>query len=388
MSSLVALIRIPGVLRITASQLFARFPLGMLSIAVLLQVRQQTGSYALAGFVVASVSVGEAVAVPLTSRLLGVAGIRRTILVTAVVCGGALAVLGMRDIGVAAYAAAGLVAGATVPPIMPAIRALYPRLVDEGTVPALFALDTTAQELIWIAGPVLATVLATMVNPSVPLFLAAGITVVGGAWFVSAPQLASFRVAPSSARFGRVLGNGAVGLAMAASGALVASYAALEIAIVSHLAGQGALAGVAIAISSTGSLVGGLTLGRRGGGLLGLAALLAGVAVATALSAWAEPLGLFLVLLFLAGFGFAPAVSNLYLTVSRSLDESAAPEAFGWLNTAALVGGALGTALAGVAGDRVGPQGAFLAATLLAVVAAACPAVVLVARRLPGREPD
>jgi MFS family permease len=81
-------------------------------------------------------------------------------------------------------------------------------------------------------------------------------------------------------------------------------------------------------------------------------------------------------------------VSNLYLTVSRSLDESAAPEAFGWLNTAALVGGALGTALAGVAGDRVGPQGAFLAATLLAVVAAACPAVVLVARRLPGREPD
>jgi len=45
------LVRVPGVLRVTVSQLVARFPLGMLSLAVLLHVRHASGSYALAGLV-------------------------------------------------------------------------------------------------------------------------------------------------------------------------------------------------------------------------------------------------------------------------------------------------------------------------------------------------
>lgn len=43
----------------TASQLFARPPLGMLSLAIRLHVHERTGSYATAGVVVARMSVGE-----------------------------------------------------------------------------------------------------------------------------------------------------------------------------------------------------------------------------------------------------------------------------------------------------------------------------------------
>ncbi|OMC03016.1 hypothetical protein A5734_13170 [Mycolicibacterium fortuitum] len=58
-------LRAPGVLNVTASQLFARLPLGMLNLAILLHVQSKTGAYALAGAAVACVSVGEAVAMRL-----------------------------------------------------------------------------------------------------------------------------------------------------------------------------------------------------------------------------------------------------------------------------------------------------------------------------------
>jgi len=64
MRTYVELVRVPGVLNLTASQLFARLPLGMLSLAILLHVQDRTGSYAIAGAAVACVSVGEALACP------------------------------------------------------------------------------------------------------------------------------------------------------------------------------------------------------------------------------------------------------------------------------------------------------------------------------------
>ena len=55
------LLRTPGVARMIAAQLVARFPNGMTSLAILLHVEQQTGSYGAAGIVLAAASVGQAV---------------------------------------------------------------------------------------------------------------------------------------------------------------------------------------------------------------------------------------------------------------------------------------------------------------------------------------
>ena len=54
-----------------AAQQTARFPNGMSSLAILLHVEQQTGSYGSAGLVLAATSVGQAVAGPITSRWMG-----------------------------------------------------------------------------------------------------------------------------------------------------------------------------------------------------------------------------------------------------------------------------------------------------------------------------
>jgi hypothetical protein len=77
-------------------------------------------------------------------------------------------------------------------------------------------------------------------------------------------------------------------------------------------------------------------------------------------------------------------MATLYLMVSRGVEEHAATETFGWLNTGALGGGAIGTAVAGVLSDGCGPAGAFGAATVLASLAVVSPLLVRSTGPLPG----
>nr|WP_283810121.1 MFS transporter [Leifsonia sp. C5G2] len=351
----------------------ARFPLGMLSLAVLLHVRQATGSYALAGLVVACVSVGEAVAIPLVSRSVGVFGIRPPVLAAAALNAAGMLLLAFGPPHPVLVVLLGAVIGASVPPLMPVVRALYPRLVPRRAVPALFALDTSAQELIWITGPVAATLLSGAVSTRAPLVLAAAVTLGGTLWFLLTPHIAGVRLPRSESRPGTVLLARAVRLAAAASFALIASFGALELALIARFDGDSVLAGVAIAVSSLGSLIGGVAFGHRRIGPRGLAAILGGVAVATAAAGVVPGIPLLYVLLFLSGLGFAPSLAALYAMVSEALPESATPEAFGWLNTAGLIGAATGTAVAGLLGDAVGTAGPFVAAAAASILAAALP---------------
>lgn len=375
MRTYLELVRVPGVLRVTVSQLVARFPLGMLSLAVLLHVQRASGSYALAGLVVASVSVGEAVAMPLLSRSVGAVGIRPPVLAAALLNATGMLLLAFGPPLPVLLVVLGVVIGASVPPLMPVVRALYPRLVPRRAVPALFALDTSAQELIWIAGPVAATLLSGAVSTQAPLVLAAAVTLGGTVWFLLTPHIAGVRLPRSGTRPGTVLLARSVRLAAAASLALVASFGALQLGLIARFDGDSVLAGVAIAVASLGSLIGGIAFGHRRMGPRTLALVLGGVAVATGAAGLVPGIPLLYGVLFLSGLGFAPSLAALYAMVSGALPESSAPEAFGWLNTAGLIGAAAGTAVAGVLGDALGAPGPFVAATAASVVAAVLPVV-------------
>ncbi|MBU8816622.1 MFS transporter [Mycolicibacterium goodii] len=378
------LVRVPGVVNVTASQLFARLPLGMLSLAILLHVQQLSGSYAQAGAVVAAVSVGEAVAMPITARLAGRVGVVPTLSVAALVSGASMLALAFAGPPPVLLMTLGVLIGASVPPLMPVVRALYPKMVAREGVRALFALDTTAQELIWVVGPVAATFLASAISTAAPLILSAAVTVLGTAWFLLSARRLHPGVGGSKSSFGRVLANRTVILAMVTSLLLVASFMALEVGIVAELGRDGVTAGAAIAVASIGSLIGGLLLGHRRLGISGVVAALAAVAIGTALFGIVENLALQFAALFFSGLGFAPAMSALYLFVSREVAEHSATEAFGWLNSGALVGGAVGTASAGVATEAHGSIGAVVVAALLAAVAACCPLVARAAGPIGG----
>ncbi len=77
-------------------------------------------------------------------------------------------------------------------------------------------------------------------------------------------------------------------------------------------------------------------------------------------------------------------MSALYLMVSREIEDHAATEAFGWLNSGALVGAAIGTATGGIAVDAYGAPGAIVVATVLAVFATASPLIARATGPLRG----
>jgi MFS family permease len=382
------LLRLPGILRITAAQLAARVPLGMLSLAILLHVEMQADSYAVAGGVVALVSLGKAAVVPVTSRLTARFGVARTLVVAAAVNAAAMVALVAAPPALPLLLGLGLLIGGSEPPLMPVVRALYPRLVPQDRVPALFALDVTAQELIWIMGPVAAAGLAAAASPGSVLIACAVITLVGTLWFVASPQVREFRPPVNPLAFGRSLMHGTVALAMVASFLLMASFMSLEVGIIARFDGAGLFAGIALAAASVGSLVGGIALGHRRMAVPGLAAAIGIVALGTGLAGLVDAFPLLLLAMFLSGVGFAPALAAMYSMVSAVVAESAATEVFGWLTTAALVGAAAGTALGGVLSDVHGPAGAYLAAAILAVAATASPGVARLAGPVRGLSPS
>ena len=378
------LIRVPGVVNVTASQLFARLPLGMLSLAILLHVQARTGSFAVAGAVVACTSIGEAIAMPMTSRLLGRIGMVPTLVSAAVVNGICMLALAFVHVPGPVLMGLGFLIGASVPPLLPAVRSLYPQMVPGEGLRALFALDTTAQELIWVIGPVAATFLASAISTAIPLLFSAGVTVVGTAWFLLSARRLKPRIDRSVVAFGRVLINPAVILAMVASLALVASFMALEVGVLALFGNHNLSAGVALGVASLGSLIGGVLFGHRHLGVRGLAASMTVVAAGTAVFGLVDGWALQLTALFASGLGFAPALAALYVMVSRQIAEHSAAEAFGWLNSGALVGGAMGTAIGGVVVDRYGSFAVIMVSAALALIAACTPLIARTAGPVGG----
>lgn len=368
MRSYLLLFRAPGVARVTASQLTARLPFGMIAIGVLIHVNASTGSYGIGGIVLACFSIGEAISGPVSGRLLGHFGVRPVLLVSTVMCAVCITGIALLPPSAILSSALGTVAGLSVPPIMPAVRTLYPALVPVELLQSLFALDTSSQEAIWIVGPVLATILASTISPAAPLLVASAIMVLGGAWLVATPSLRVLRIPRSTAAFGRALLYGPVALSGIASFALVSSFCALEVAILARGGGANAGSGVVIAMNALGSMIGGILLGRRSAGRPTVVLLLVSVLVFTSLAGIATTDWMLICAVFLAGFGFAPAIAAMYSFIAASLPRHDLPEAYGWLSTGSLMGVAVGTAVGGFATDGFGAPGAFFIASMFAAM--------------------
>lgn len=375
MGSYTDLLRTSGVARIIAAQLTARFPSGMLSLAFLLHVEQRTGSYGAAGLVLAATSIGQAVAGPLTSRLMGRFGMRPVLITTLIVCVASVVAIGIMPPSVPAYMAVGLVAGLSTPPVQPAVRTIYPKMVNSRQLTPLFSLDASAQEIIWVVGPVVTTFVSTQIGTIWGILLAAVLMVGGGVWFISSPELGRVRIPRSKRRFGVVLSRPPVMLATVVGFLLIGACAAIEAGVVAVFGHGGAEAGIVLAIFSVGSLAGGLLLGHVPIGPWSTARRMFIVFAGMALAAFVMDFWWLAVTLFIAGIGIAPALAVLFAIVSASVKFSDTAEAYGWVGTGQLIGAALGSALAGFLIDGYGAQGAFWAAAALALLGFIVPAL-------------
>jgi MFS family permease len=348
-----AVLRLRGVRPLIVASLVGRLPIGMTPLAVILLLRAEGRSYALAGLVDGAVVLGVAIAQPALGRMIDRLGLRRVLVPSALAF--ALAVVALATAGsrgAAAYALIplALLAGMSLPPVGASLRALWPALV---TAPELrgaaYTLDAILQEVTFIVGPPLAAVLAAAASPRVALSVVALLALVGAAAF---SRLAAREPARERRKGARALDSVGARLVLSLSLLLGASFGAEEIAMPAFAEHHGAraAAGVLLAALALGSLLGGVVFGTRttertAVRRLGRGLLLCGLAVLPLLAA--PSIAAMAVLMLLAGLPIAPSFAAQYLLLDALAVPGAATETFAWNTTAIFAGAAVGNALGG-----------------------------------------
>lgn len=341
----------------------------MASLAILLHVEHTTGSYGAAGLVLAATSVGQAVAGPVTSRWMGVWGMRRVLLLTLSVCTLSVLSLALLPLNLGGFMALGMLTGLSTPPVQSAVRTIYPKMVNSTQLTPLFSLDASLQEIIWIVAPVVITMVSTQIGTVPGLLLVATVLIIGGSWFILSPEVGRVRIPRSRRGFGAVVLKPPVMLATAIGFLLIGACAAVEVGVVATFDHGGLEAGIVLAVFSVGSLAGGLLSGRVPIGPWAMARRLAIVTVGLAVTMLSLNIFWLGGSLLIAGIGVAPALAVLFAITTASVKFSESAEAFGWVGTGQLIGAASGSAIAGFLIDQTGgAQGAYLAATLFAAV--------------------
>ena len=387
------LLRRPAVAAALATSVLGRLHESMISFGVIMLVTLQ-GSYAQAGVVMAAFGAGGMVAGPVSSRLADRYGHARVLLLTASAY--ALAVLGMAFTGddVVRLAVVSALAGLFTPPLTPALRSTLPRLVTPDQRLTVYALESTLQELVFVAGPVLAGAVAVLAGPRAALVGAAAATLVGTVGYCLVVRRvptgdeghgADGEPGSPVERVGRLLASTVLRVLAGGVGfLLILSIAAVAvIAQVSGPSAQGS-AGFYLGATSVGSIVGGLLFGMRvrsDSSLRARFAVLAGALAAAAAVAWsgagngASVVGS--VVFGLVAFGYGTTIAPVGTVLFGRLGEEAGPrrstEAFGWMGAAMGIGGMVGDASGGWLVTVVEPSVALLVA---AAVAAATAAVV------------
>ena len=369
-----ALFKSPGFLRVITSQLLARFPFGMMSLALVMHIQHVYSSYAIAGFALGAETIGAAISGPFLSRRMGVVGVRKVILPFSIISASAIFGIVFFDFHPLMTIALSAIVGLTSPPIQSAARTVYPTLVKKKLLPSVYALDATSQELIWVIGPVLATVLAAQINTAFPVLLMGALQILGAWLFVANKEVANIDIPKSGRKLGGVLKNKVVFANLILGMLLIGSFSGVEVGTVAVLGKS--MAGPVIAVFSVGSIVGGLLLGNRNKskwaltrflGLISFGYLLVFINPTDPIwvsAAW-----------FIAGLGIAPALGTMASIIGVTVKTSDAPEAYGWAGTGQLMGYSAGAALAGIAIDVVSPTASLLiaivfglGATLVAVM--------------------
>ena len=369
MGSYTAVLKRPGVVRILLSQLAARWAFGMMSLAFVLHVQEVTGSYALAGITLGAETLGAAIAGPMLARLIPRVGIRPIVFISSTIGAIAMVFMGLSDGSAPAILIwLGFLVGITSPPIQQIVRPIYPSLISKEQTNHLFALDANLQELIWIVGPIVATLIAANAGTPSALFVMAAIQIVGCYTFAANREVRSAKIERSKRRVGGVLKSKIVLSNVAMGLLLVGSFGGAEVGTVAVITDRN-VSGWVLAALSAGSLLGGFLFGHRAKTKYALSKFFALSAVGYSLIFFAphEPIWVS-ICWFIAGLGIAPIFATLASIIAIKLSPSESVEAYGWISTGQLIGFSSAAAIAGIAIDTIDPIAAFGVAFVAAIL--------------------
>ncbi|MEY9876308.1 putative MFS family arabinose efflux permease [Streptacidiphilus sp. MAP12-33] len=363
--------------------LVGRLPTAMAPLALLLAARADHAGTALGALLAALYALCGAVGQPLLGRAVDRRRLAGVALAAAGVAGSAFAALAVLGTGRNPVLSCALVAlaGLATPPLEAGLRAMWPRLVAPRDQQAAFALDATAQELVYVAGPALVTVTCQIASPAVALIGCAVLGLVGTMVVASRRPARALSPERRSVHWlGPLRSQGLLVLLGAAAllGASLGSFNVYALSAADHHHTSW-LAGALPAALSLGSLLGGIAWARVAH-RVPTDRLLRTVSVR-----FAVPFVLFLLTpeptlavaaAALPGFFLAPWLASAFRLGDRLAPQGTATEAAAWLVAVIGLGGAAGTALAGPL-STVGP----VAVAGLTLTSAAAASLALFLRR-------
>jgi len=194
---------------------------------------------------------------------------------------------------------------------------------------------------------------------SLPILITiATIQATGSIWFIWNKEVGQTKIPRTTDVYGKVLKNRVVSIMTFMGLLFIGSFAGLEVGSVAMF--DEAIAGLLIAVFSVGSVLGGVFIGGRANSKYSLSLLIGLVLVGFSMVLIAPDNAYWVGLsLFIAGIGVAPTLGIMALTISGGTKPSEIAEAYGWQTTGQLVGISIGSALAGIAVDIIGPVAAF-----------------------------
>ncbi|SFK42990.1 MFS transporter [Geodermatophilus ruber] len=378
------LFAVPGSVAFSFAGWVARLPLPMLGLGAVLLVAGETGSYGLAGAVSGALALSSAIAGPQWARVMDRRGqgvVLQRLIAGYFAFGVAFVVAVTAGAPRWSWFVLAVLCGGTGANIGSLVRARWAEaLADAERRQTAFALEAVVDEVVFVVGPPLVTLLATLIAPPVGFLTGIVLGSVGGLWLARqrATEPTVQPVDPSAPVRRWAALNATVLVIAAVYLAVGAVFGALDVVVVGFADEEGApaLAGVALAVYSAGSLIAGLVYGVvRLPGTLTTRFLVTAVGFGLAAQLlWG--VGSLVVLVasgFVAGLAIAPVLVSGTSLVESRVPRSALTEALAWTTTGLTLGVTVGSALAGAAIDAWGAEEAFavpaLAAAMAAVVA-------------------
>ncbi|TFV88060.1 MFS transporter [Blastococcus sp. CT_GayMR20] len=378
-SPYVRLFAVPGSSAFSFAGWLARLPMPILGLGAVLLVEGETGSYGLAGAVAGTLAMAMSLASPQWARVMdrrGQSGVLQVAFAGYLVFG--IAFVAAVSVGAPQWSwfvFAGLT-GASGPNVGSVVRARWAGALDPDSRQTAFAFESVVDEVVFVIGPPLVTLLATLINPPVGFLTGVVIGFCGGIWLSrlrdTEPPVEPVEV--DAPRRRPVLRNVTVLLVAIVYLAVGCVFGAMDVVVVAYAEAEGApaLAGLALAVYAFGSLVAGLAYGvvhlpgSLGARFIGCAVFFA---VAAQLLFAVDSLVSLVPVGFVAGLAIAPVLVAGTSLVESRVPRSALTEALTWVVTGVTVGVTMGSAVAGAAVDAWGAETAFAVPAVAAAVA-------------------
>ena len=395
------LLTTPGGLRFSLSGFVARMPIAMVPLGIVLLVAGSTGRYGVAGGVSAMFALVNAVSAPLIARLIDRVGQRRVLLPAVALHGlslGGFIVAVTTEAPTWTWFLGAAATGLFAPSIGSLVRARWSHVLGPGArLQTAFSYESVIDELIFIVGPLVVTVLATQINPQAGLLAAFALLATGSA-ALAAHRSSEPPPAPAHEHGGGsalwLPGMPLLVVVMFFVGGVFGGVEISAVAFADH-EGRSELAGPLLACYATGSMLAGLAFGAVHWRISVPRRFLLGALMMTitvALLPLADRPAVLAPALVLAGIGIAPTLISGLSLVERMVPAAKMTEGLTWATTGVVVGLAVASPIAGRVVDEWGAQRGFLVGlasgtAAVAVCAAGYQRMSERARAVPDEQP-